>query len=230
MTLIAEDLLWLLLDDDTGRPLVDSHRLRCVLACAVVVELTQHRSLLTKPVVRITGHNEYLRDSRLVVAHNPTEWPGDSVISTAVERLGREPVATTQAIQKLRRGLCPALLDRLCAHGRIERQSSRILGLVQMSHWPTIDPQRKQALRLPLRRALLDCTPAEARTCTLISLLSVVGALPYQCPGWDRRTIDDRGGIIAENYWAADALRYVFNDIYAAAYASGIGMPIPSIR
>jgi hypothetical protein len=62
MTLLAEDLLWLLLDDHTGEPLVDKQSLSHALAGALLIDLAapQHFPAL----VRVSGPGEPIRRGR----------------------------------------------------------------------------------------------------------------------------------------------------------------------
>ena len=69
MTLIAEDLLLLLLDDESGKPSADSTKLPRVLAGALVVELALGGSL------RITGPGEQTKKDHVVVAGDPPADP-----------------------------------------------------------------------------------------------------------------------------------------------------------
>ena len=61
MTLIAEDVFLLLVDDTEGKPSVDSTKFPRVLAGALILELAMNGA------VRITEKNEPVKDGRLVV-------------------------------------------------------------------------------------------------------------------------------------------------------------------
>ena len=222
MTLLAEDLLWLLLDDDTGEPLVDKQRLARALAGALLIDLAAPDRL--PPVARVTGPGEPIRRGRLVVPEDdkPGSRRADPVLAHSVELLRQRPLTPEQAIHKLGPGLHNTLLDRLCTRRRVFRQSSRLLGFIPTSTWPTVDRDAKNGLRQPLRRVLLDAHRPDRRTLALISLLHVVDALPEQCPGWRRRVIDERAMQIRERYtdstWTTEAVRQAICDSYVGTY------------
>ncbi|MFI7664477.1 GPP34 family phosphoprotein [Nocardia sp. NPDC049526] len=222
MTLLAEDLLWLTLDDDTGELLVDKQSLARALAGALLIDLAAPDRF--PPLVRVTRPGEPMRQTGLVVpeADKPGSPRADPVLAHSVELLRQRPFTPEQAIHKLGPGLHNTLLDRLCSRRRVFRQSSRLLGLIPIITWPTIDRDAKNALRQPLRRVLLDAHQPDRRTLALISLLHLVHALPEQCPGWRRRVIDERAMKIREQYtdstWTVEAVQQAICDRYADTY------------
>jgi hypothetical protein len=86
MTLLAEDLLWLLLDDVSGHPLPDKISLSRVLAGAVLIDLT--RSQTTTALARVTGPGEAVRPGRLELLD---------------DRAGADPVLARAAVLLRRR-------------------------------------------------------------------------------------------------------------------------------
>jgi hypothetical protein len=96
--LIAEDVLLLLVDDRTGRFLVDSTRLDNVLAGAVLVELATIERLGFPP------EGSGVRRGRMVVV-NPTP-PGDPVLDRALATVAASrPAKPEKLIAKLRKRL-----------------------------------------------------------------------------------------------------------------------------
>ena len=112
MTLIAEDLLLLLLDDESGNPSADSTKLPRVLAGALVVELALGGSL------RITGPGEQTKKDHVVVAGDPPADPllrrGFDLVATA-----SRPMKPPAAAQPRRTG-APYATDQ--SHARRWRQ------------------------------------------------------------------------------------------------------------
>lgn len=198
--LIAEDLLWLLLDDVTGKPLVDDITLASVLAGAVLVELTPDSSM------------------RIPDGGHP-----DPLMSGALDLLRRRPITPKNAVDKLARGLRGALLERLQDNRQVRRQSTRRLGLIPTVSWPTSDVAGQRELR----RALLDGERADARSLQLVVLLNTVHALADQFPEWHRSAVESRAQQITRQLpqadWATAAIRHAIQGAYAARYATGVG-------
>lgn len=89
MTLLAEDLLLLLLDDVTGKPVVDDVRLDRALSGAVLLELALHERIA--PAER----GEQVRKGRFAV-RNSTPM-GDTLLDATLSRLAERPVRPAQA-------------------------------------------------------------------------------------------------------------------------------------
>jgi hypothetical protein len=223
MTLLAGDLLWLLLDDETGEPLVDKQSLSHALAGALLVDLVAPNRF-----ARVTGPGDTVRAGRLVLLE-PVPPRADPLLAHAVELLRHRNLTPKQAIHKLEPGLRNTLSDRLCSHRRVTRQSSRLLGFIPTTVWPTIDRNAKNMLRQPLRRVLLDAHQPDHHTLTLITLLHIIDALPAQCSGWQRRVIDERAVRIREQYtestWTTEPVRQAICDSNARTYTGGYLIP-----
>lgn len=116
--LIAEDLLLLLLDDESGRPIVDSTRLPRVLAGAVLLELA------LDGYVTPAGADEDVKKGRLAVRQE--DAPEDPILARAVEmiRESRRPVKPAAAIEKLDAGMRVAVFERVVDRGWV-RESRR---------------------------------------------------------------------------------------------------------
>ncbi|MBH0776691.1 GOLPH3/VPS74 family protein [Nocardia bovistercoris] len=164
ITTIAEDLLWLLLDDFAGNTTVDSITLHRVLAGAVLAELRSHDGAVP---------------------------PRDPLLATVVA--GHRRIVLDRAVDDLATGVRGPLLDRLCADHRVDRRTRRSFRFIPRTTWPTSDPAGKAELRHSLHSAVLDAHTPDTRTLALIGLLHTAGALPYQFPRWSRNTIDRRG-------------------------------------
>ncbi|MGY4103876.1 GOLPH3/VPS74 family protein [Nocardia sp. R16R-3T] len=221
MSPLADDLAWLLLDDETGQPLVDKISMSRALAGAVLIDL------ISTALVRATGPGD--RVELLIREHDPDPSAADPIITHAAKSL-RRPHTPKQAIQKLAPRLHRTILDRLCETGRVHRQSARILGFIPITVWPTIDHTTKTRLRQPLQRVVLDAQHPDHHTLALISLLHVVGALPAQCSGWRHRIIDERAEEIrqqhADSESTSESVRQAICDSYASTYTGG-GLHIP---
>ncbi|MGW5383451.1 GOLPH3/VPS74 family protein [Nocardia sp. NPDC003963] len=220
MTLLAEDLLWLLLDDDTGRPVVDRIDIPPVLAGAVLTELALTAGATDQPLLTIDGrgrvkavdsvHSSGLRDRMF-----------DAVLTSGLDVLRRKPLAPHQAIQRMERGLERVLLDRLRARNRTVSTRVSEFGIPGVRRWPTIDHAAKREIRDSIRPGVLDSLPLAPRSAALVGLLTIAGALPHQFPGWARSDIRAGAGRAADprHGWATTAVMTAMCSTRATAVA-----------
>ncbi|MFC7448156.1 GOLPH3/VPS74 family protein [Rhodococcus daqingensis] len=209
MTLLAEDLLLLLLDDESGKPLVDGTALPRALAGAVLLELA------LGGVVRPAGDGEEVKKGRLVLTDAAP--PEDPILARAVARIREsKPLKPERAIEKIDQRLREAVLQRIVERGWVHEARSRLLGIFPTKVWPAVDESHERAVRDELRAALVDgATPSE-RTAALISLLSAVDAAAKVVTDGDRRAIKKRAKEIAEGEWAGAAVRRTVEAVNAA--------------
>jgi hypothetical protein len=119
---MAEEVLLLLVDDRTGRFLVDSTRLDNVLAGAVLVEL------VTIERVGFPPAGGGVKRGRMVVV-DPTPL-GDPVLDGALATVAAgRPAKPEQLIAKVRKRLRATLLERLTAAGALRRSTRKVLGI-----------------------------------------------------------------------------------------------------
>lgn len=109
--LLAEDLLLLLYDDESGKRILGREQTRSVLTGAVLMELA------------MAGRVDVTAKRRLVVRDaTPT---GDPVLDDRLAILADKPgVRLTEAMERFARKLRPALLDRLAGKGMLQAESS----------------------------------------------------------------------------------------------------------
>ncbi|WP_432940250.1 GOLPH3/VPS74 family protein [Kribbella sp. CA-253562] len=212
--LIAEDLLLLLYDDESGKPLAGSPGLDYALAGAVVVELT----LLGK--VDISGEGEDVKPGRLkVLDASPTGDPLlDERLAMLAEKTGKKP---KDVMGKLSKKLRDPLLRRLAERGILEESEGRVLGLFPVTRWPAKDAQHEGDVRAALENVLKLGTRPDERIGALIALLSALDVVPkIVTDAVDRKALKRRAKEIAESDWAAAAVRRAVQDMQAAVTAS----------
>ncbi|MBY6414249.1 GPP34 family phosphoprotein [Rhodococcus sp. BP-252] len=209
MTLIAEDVFVLLVDDVSGRPIVDSTKFPRVLAGAVVLELAMSGA------VRLTGKGEQVKDGRLVVSGPP---PQDELLARAHAFVGtqKNPPKPQKVIEKLQRNLNKELGSRLAAQGSVIEERKNVLGLFPTTTWPARDTTHENRLRQWIGSAIVDGTTPTAPISALISLLSAVDAIHKVLPGVDKKAAKKRAKEIAEGDWAGAAVRKAVQDVNAA--------------
>ncbi|WP_072810648.1 GOLPH3/VPS74 family protein [Rhodococcus zopfii] len=213
MTLLAEDLLLVLLDDESGKAIVDGSQLPRVLAGAVLLEL----ALAGTVTPALEG--AVVRKGRLVVRPDPA--PADPVLADATRRLAdAKPMKPASAIEKLAKGLQDTLLERIADRGWVREDRGRILGLFPTRRWPAVDESHERNVRAELRAALVDGLTPSPRTAALVSMLSAVSAAPKIFPDADKRAVKRRAEEIAEGEWAGAAVRRAVEAVNAAMIAA----------
>ncbi|WP_116948723.1 GOLPH3/VPS74 family protein [Jiangella endophytica] len=211
--LIAEDLLLIAYDDETGKSLIDGTRLEYGLAGALLLEL----SVLGK--VSVAGPGEQVKRDRLVVRDaGPV---GDDVLDHALAELaddeGKKP---KNVLGSLRKGLRDRLLRRLADRGLLRQESGTVLGIFPTTRWPAADASHEAAVRQRLRDVLVTGLEPDSRTAALVSLLLAVDGLRKAVPADDRRAVKRRAKEISEGDWAADAVKKAVQEVQAAVTAA----------
>ncbi|KZE99912.1 hypothetical protein A2J03_11100 [Rhodococcus sp. EPR-157] len=213
MTLIAEDVFLLLVDDSSGKPIVDSTKFPRVLAGGLVLELAMNGS------VRITVKGEQVKDGRLVVSGPP---PPDPLLGRAHALIGTEknPMKPQKAIEKLQKNLQKEIGFRLAQQGFVTERHDKILGLFPSTSWPALDTTRKNWARQWIGNSIVDGTTPTSEISALISLVSAIDAVPKILPGVDKKMAKARAKHIAEGEWASAAVRKAVQDVNAAVMAA----------
>jgi Golgi phosphoprotein 3 (GPP34) len=208
--LLAEELLLLALDDETGKNRLSSIDLG--LAGAVLIEL----ALLER--VRVAERGESVKAGRLVVLPGPA--PASPVLARGLEvvsdREGRRP---QDVLTKLGKGLRERLADGLVDSGVLRRQPHRVLGLFPTQRLPAQDTAHEATVRERIWAALSGAEPDE-RTAALIALLSAMNAVTTVFDAPNKRVVRKRAKEIAEGQWAATAVRKAIEAINAATVAA----------
>lgn len=212
VTLLAEDLLLLLIDDATGKLVLDRTRLERALAGAVLVEL------VVAERVGLSSSDGAPRSRRIAVRDRSPM--GDGVLDEAVDRLAGKPARPGRAVEKLVKGLRQTLLTRIVDAGYVRQEHRRVLGVFPTTAWPAIHSDHEARLRAQLRSVLIGSSRPDVRASALIALLSAVDAVPKVFPGEDRREFVRRAKAIAEEDWAGRAVREAVNAVHAAVIAA----------
>lgn len=161
--LIAEDLLLLLTDDDTGRLVVSGTVVDTALAGAQLVELSLARRVEL--------------DERKRLAVLDTASTGDEVLDRALELVQRKQGKKASAVMSgLAKGVRGELYDRLVATGFLRMEQGTVLGLFARRRWPTASADHEAATRRRLTSALVQGTAPEPRDASLVALLHALRA------------------------------------------------------
>jgi hypothetical protein len=215
--LLAEDLLLLLTDDDSGKLAASSTEVDVALGGALLVELTlMHR-------VDVAGSDERVRAGRLVVRDpGPT---GDGLLDEALTVVGQKEGKKPQnVVARLGKRARVRLYERLVAGGVLRAADDRILGIFPTHRWPSKDAAHESTVRAGLVTALREGATSEARTGALVSLLlalkAVHKAVDPGSVGLSKKELNANAKRIAEGEWAAKAVRQAIDSMNAAVIAA----------
>jgi hypothetical protein len=202
---IAEEVLLLAYQPDTGRSQIGSAELDAAVAGAVLAELA------------LSGRIDL--DGTKVVAAD-TSPLGDEELDTALARIAGEKKERKPEwwVGKLNSGkLRQRLLSRLAERGVLSERQTKILGIFPSTRYPENDPGVEQEIRARVESVLAGAEPDE-RVAMLIAVL-------HACK-LDRKAFPDAGKDrfkeIAEGEWAGVAVRKAIAAVYAAVNATTI--------
>ena len=130
--LIAEDLLLLLTNDETGKLVARANEVDVALGGALLVELT----LMQR--VDVAGASEQVRKGRLVVrdASATSDPLLDEALATG-RKQGKKPQNVVTALGKHVR---VRVYDRLAGRGLLRAKSGKVLGIFPRHNWPARTP------------------------------------------------------------------------------------------
>ncbi len=209
--LLVEDLLLLLMDDETGTP-ASAGTLPYALGGAVLVDL----ALLGR--VDTTGSGGLSGEKVVAVDGEP---PADPLLQQAWEKVAEKPRGVQTLLLQIGGNLWNEVVDRLVERGLVRRESRKVLGLFNMTRLPAGDGQREQEIRDRIRAVLVDGAEPDTRTAALIALLSASGALPSLRPqlAWSTPVIK-RAKELEQGNWGASAVNTAVARTAAAIAAS----------
>jgi Golgi phosphoprotein 3 GPP34 len=154
---LAEELLLLAYDDQTGKATGSRIGLDLGMAAAVLVDLA------------LAGRIAYVDGYLKVIDPTPVGDPiADAVLARAAED---EPHTPAQWLQRLRHRLRTRVLDDLVARGVIRDVDETQLEFIHVHRYPTTDHAYEAEIRGRLAEALISETIPDERTAALATLL-----------------------------------------------------------
>lgn len=207
--LIAEDLLLLLLDDDSGK-LTGTTFLDTGIGGALLVELA-----LGGAVEVVKGEGMWARSK---VHPVPGVTPDDPVLVEAMALVSEKERTAQDLVARLGKKRRDPLLERLEGKGILQRHEDKVMGLFPRKRWPAVDSSHEADVRRRLGDALVRGVQPEERTAALVALLSALG-LAHKVvdrEGLPAGEVRKRAKTIADGDWAAKAVK----DAVAAAQAA----------
>lgn len=211
-TLVAEDLLLLLLDDESGTFTTANHRE--ALAGAALAELAADNA------VELDSRGGLWK--RTTVSLDEAGVVDDPVLRLVADRIAEKPRSPEDIVGRVGRDVEDALCARLVERGVLRRDEHKVLGLFPRTTWPAADSSRERRLRDDLRAVLLDGRDPEPRTGVLIALLVAIDQVHkvVDRDGRSAREIKKRAKEVAEGGWASDAVKKALDAAAGAAAAT----------
>jgi hypothetical protein len=156
---LAEELLLLAYDDQTGKATGSRIGLDLGMAAAVMVDLA------------LAGRIAYVDGYLKVIDPTPTgEDIADAVLAKAVA--DGEPHTPAQWLQRLRHRLRTRVLEDLVARGVVQDVDETQLEYIHVHRYPTVDPAVEAEIRKRLAEALITEGMPDERTAALCTLLT----------------------------------------------------------
>ena len=212
MTLIAEDVLLLLLDETKGTVSAWGNT-DAVLGGAVLAELG---------VLGLATVDEKKSIWRAAKVHATGGAPADldPVLAEALATIAEKDRKASTLVTKIGKGLKDRLAAGLAQRRILERKDGKRLGLVPRTTWPAADTSRADQLRRKITVCLADGARPDERTAAIIALLWAADEAHKAVAtntAATKRQLKKRAKEIAEGQWAAKAVK----DAIAAAASSG---------
>lgn len=212
MTLIAEDLLLLLLDDESGKP--QTSQLKLALGGAVLVELALAEA------VAVEDKSSMWRSAKVRPVPGPE--PEDPVLAAGLHTVAEKERSAQDLVDRLGKGLPELLGERLAQRGILERRDDKLLGLFARTRWPARDVSHEEDVRGRLTAVLCAGADPDPRTGALVALLYAVDRAHKTVPheGLSGGQVRKRAKQVSEGQWAAVAVKRAIDAITAATTAA----------
>lgn len=160
---LAEELVLLAYDDETGRSSVSRIALDLGLGAAILVELMLRDRLVADGGLR-------------VVDETPT---GEPVLDEVLSRVAVDAAHSAASwLQRLRHGVRDLVLESLVQRGVIRDQAVTEMEYIPLHRYPTVDPSSEAQTRARLAEALTGRSTPDERTAGLATLVAGVRMTP----------------------------------------------------
>jgi plasmid stability protein len=161
---LAEELLLLAYDDETGKATGSRIGLDLAMSAAVVIDLA------------LAGRIAYVDGFLKVIDPTPIGDPiADAVLAKAA---ADDPHTPAQWLQRLRHGLRARVLGDLVERGVVRDVDETQMGVIHVHRYPTTDPAVEAEIRKRLADALITEEMPDERTAALATLLTATRMEP----------------------------------------------------
>jgi len=212
-TLIAEDVLLLLLDDRSGRT-KEGAFLDVALGGALLTELALAEA------VAMPGKAGVFSRPKVEVASSATTT--DPILRSALDLIGQRPRTAQDLVKRLGKAARADLYARLVERGLVAVQPHHVLGVFPGTPYPAVDVAHKTALRADVSAALVQGHEPSQRTAAVIAVLHAIHWAHKVVAGQGlmRSQVRKRAKAISEGDWAAEAVRAAVRAAHAATAAA----------
>ena len=199
-TLLAEDLLLLLLDDEKGTTPGLWVDVRVPLGAAVLAELAIGGAVEVEP------RTSAWRTPKVLATGAEVD---DEVLAAALEVVRQKPRTAVDLAGRVGDGLKTRLAERLARQGLLERHDDRVLGLFPRTRWPAGASTHEAQVRERLRSVIEQGAAPDERTAALAGILHALDRLApaLGLKGAAAREAKRRAKALTEGDWAAKAVR-----------------------
>ncbi|GAB3358059.1 GPP34 family phosphoprotein [Micromonospora halotolerans] len=161
---LAEELLLLAYDDETGKATMPRISLDLGMAAAVLVELA------------LAGRIAYADGNLALLDPAPT---GEPIADEVLARIAADtPHTPSSWVQRLRHGLRDRILGDLCGRGVVRDIDETELGFIHVHRYPVADASVEADIRQRLAEALIAGQLPDERTAALATLVAVLRMEP----------------------------------------------------
>lgn len=204
MVTLAEELVLLAYNDDTGRN--QANHLALGLAGAFLLDLTLAQRI-------------DLADKNVVVV-NP-QPVGHPLLDETLHRISTDRPRKPKAwVPKLHRNLPSRVLAEMVRQQILSHDADTVLGFIPFNRYRAVNPAIEADVRARLESAVVHGTTDDPRTAALAGLVYALSLEKHAVPTRPRREVRRAMKAIAEGSWAADATRKAIEATQAAVMAS----------
>ena len=161
---LAEELLLLAYDDDSGKAIGSQIGLDLAMTAAVLIELA------------LAGRIAYV--DGVIVARDGTPTGVEIIDEVLVRIVADPPCPPASWLQRLRYGLRDRVLADLCARGVLRDVDETMLEFIHVHRYPMIDATVETNVRARLHQALTTDETPDERTAALATLVAAARMEP----------------------------------------------------
>ncbi|MFN8099292.1 MAG: GPP34 family phosphoprotein [Dermatophilaceae bacterium] len=219
--LIAEEYALLARAEDTGKLKISAPHMRLALCGALLIEL------VLRERISVTPHDLPWRERdriELLLETSTEDRILDLALIEAAKQVGHKPKDVILKWNNGRIGklLVEEVMSRLVASGVVGRERHTLMGVINVEHFPEVDPAPEREIRQRVDAALVGGAPS-TRTAILISLLSATDLLTkIVSDETDKRAARRRAKEIAAQEWAGRAVKDAIAQISASVGAAAV--------
>lgn len=212
---LAEELLLLGYDDQSGKATVSRIGLDLGMAAALMIELA------------LAGRIK-LGDAKTVAVIDPSPI-GHPIGDAVLARIAADsPHTVASWVQRLRHGLRDGILRDLCTRGVVRELDETALGFITLHRYPVVDPKPEADVRARLTAALTGDIPPDERTAALAALIVAVRMEPtLRLPPADQASAHQRleeiarlagfgGGISLDDSTVRPSVGFLISELHRA--------------